>query len=89
MTAWTPWLTACAQLVILMYGGNLVLEGELSVGDLIFFLACLNMLLQPIRMAGFFITMLARAGVAVDRLAEVFDALPEIPNEPSGRLLSN
>ena len=33
MTAWTPWLTACAQLVILMYGGNLVLEGELSVGD--------------------------------------------------------
>ena len=38
MTAWTPWLTACAQLVILMYGGNLVLEGELSVGDLIFFL---------------------------------------------------
>ena len=76
MTAWTPWLTACAQLV-LMYGGNLVLEGELSVGDLIFF-ACLNMLLQPIRMAGFFITMLARAGVAVDRLAEVFDAPPEI-----------
>ena len=85
MTAWTPWLTACAQLVILMYGGNLVLEGELSVGDLIFFLACLDMLLQPIRMAGFFITMLARAGVAVDRLAEVFDAPPEIPNDPSGK----
>ena len=29
--------------------------------------------------------MLARAGVAVDRLAEVFDALPEIPSEPSGK----
>ena len=84
MTAWTPWLTACAQLVILMYGGSLVVEGVLSVGDLIFFLACLNMLLQPIRMAGFFITMLARAGVAVDRLAEVFDSPPEIPDRPSG-----
>jgi ATP-binding cassette subfamily B protein len=84
MTAWTPWLTACAQLVILMYGGSLVLEGMLSVGDLIFFLACLNMLLQPIRMAGFFITMLARAGVAVDRLVEVFDSPPEIPDRPSG-----
>ena len=84
MTAWTPWLTALAQLAIIVYGGHLVMIGELSVGDLIFFLACLNMLLQPIRMAGFFITMLARAKVGVTRLCEVFDAVPEITDAPKG-----
>jgi ATP-binding cassette subfamily B multidrug efflux pump len=84
MTAWTPWLTALAQLAIIVYGGNLVLTGALSVGDLIFFLACLNMLLQPIRMAGFFITMVARAKVGVERLCEVFDAPPEIIDRPTG-----
>ena len=84
MTAWTPWLTALAQLAIIIYGGHLVMINELSVGDLIFFLACLNMLLQPIRMAGFFITMLARAKVGVVRLCEVFDAEPEIADRPSG-----
>jgi len=85
MTAWTPWLTALAQLGIIVYGGHLVMTGALSVGDLIFFLACLNMLLQPIRMAGFFITMLARAKVGVTRLCEVFDAEPEIADRPTGK----
>ena len=89
MSAWMPWLTALSQLTIIVYGGHLVLTGALSVGDLIFFLACLNMLLQPIRMAGFFITLVARAGVGVDRLCEIFDAPPEIADQPSGRALAN
>jgi ATP-binding cassette subfamily B multidrug efflux pump len=74
MTAWMPWLASAAQLLIIIYGGNLVLEDELSVGDLIFFLACLNMLLQPIRMAGMLVTMVQRGAVASRRLYEIFDA---------------
>ena len=85
MSAWMPWLTALSQLTIIVYGGHLVLTGVLSVGDLIFFLACLNMLLQPIRMAGFFITLVARASVGVDRLCEIYDAPAEIVDQPSGR----
>ncbi|MBT3426683.1 MAG: ABC transporter ATP-binding protein [Gammaproteobacteria bacterium] len=87
MSAWMPWLTALSQLTVIVYGGHLVLTGALTVGDLIFFLACLNMLLQPIRMAGFFITLVARAGVGVDRLCEIFDAPAEITDQPSGRAL--
>jgi len=89
MSAWMPWLTALSQLTVIVYGGHLVLTGALTVGDLIFFLACLNMLLQPIRMAGFFITLVARAGVGVDRLCEIFDAPAEITDQPSGRALAN
>ena len=84
MTAWMPWLASAAQLMIIIYGGNLVLENQLSVGDLIFFLACLNMLLQPIRMAGMLVTMVQRGAVATKRLFEIFDAKPEIIDNPSG-----
>ena len=64
MSAWTPLFASIAQLVILIYGGHLVLEGNISVGDLVFFFTCLNMLLQPIRMAGWFITTVQRAAVS-------------------------
>jgi len=84
MTAWMPWLASAAQLMIIIYGGNLVLEDQLSVGDLIFFLACLNMLLQPIRMAGMLVTMVQRGAVATNRLFEIYDAEPEIADNPSG-----
>ncbi|MFT4711937.1 MAG: ATP-binding cassette subfamily B protein [Candidatus Azotimanducaceae bacterium] len=89
MTAWMPWLASAAQLLIIIYGGNLVLEDELSVGDLIFFLACLNMLLQPIRMAGMLVTMVQRGAVASRRLYEIFDAEPEISDQPSGQTPMN
>ena len=83
MMAWMPLFASMAQLLIILYGGNLVLKGEMTVGDLVFFLACLSMLLQPIRMAGMFITIVQRAAVATVRLYEIFDAVPEISDAPS------
>ena len=85
MTAWMPFFASISQLAIIMYGGYLVLDGEISIGDLVFFFACLNMLLQPIRMAGMFVTLVQRAAVATDRLFEIYDAEPEIADNPSHR----
>ena len=84
MSAWMPFFASVSQLTIIMYGGYQVLEGRMTVGDLVFFFACLNMLLQPIRMAGMFVTLVQRAAVAMTRLSEVFDADPEIADRPSG-----
>ena len=84
MSAWMPFFASAAQLVILLYGGHLVLQGLMSVGDLVFFFACLGMLLQPIRMAGMLVMMVQRAAVAVGRLFEIYDAAPEILDAPSG-----
>ena len=83
MMAWMPLFASIAQLIIVMYGGHPVLEGQLSVGDLVFFFACLSMLLQPIRMAGMLVMLVQRAAVATDRLYEIFDAEPEIQDQPS------
>ena len=60
------------------------MNNQMSVGDLVFFLACLNMLLQPIRMAGMMVMLLQRAVVATDRLFEIFDTEPEIEDSPTG-----
>lgn len=83
MTAWMPLFAAISQLTIIIYGGYLVLHGQMTIGDLVFFFACLNMLLQPIRMAGMFVTILQRAAVATDRLFEIYDAEPEISDRPT------
>ncbi len=83
MMAWMPFFASAAQLVIIIYGGHLVLTNELTVGDLVFFLYCLSMLLQPIRMAGMFVTIVQRSAVATDRLYEIYDAVPEIEDRPS------
>ncbi|MDZ7685662.1 MAG: ABC transporter ATP-binding protein [Gammaproteobacteria bacterium] len=61
MSAWMPFFAAAAQLVIVTYGGWLVMQGSMTVGDLMFFLFGINMLLQPIRMAGTFVTLIQRA----------------------------
>lgn len=83
MSAWMPLFASAAQLVIITYGGYLVMHKQISIGDLVFFLSCLNMLLQPIRMAGMFVTMVQRAAVGTRRLFEIFDNDPLIRDEPS------
>lgn len=83
MGAWMPLFASLGHLGILVYGGNLVLSGQISVGELFVFFYFLNMLLQPIRMAGFFVTLLQRAAVSTDRLYEIYDAVPEIEDRPT------
>jgi ATP-binding cassette subfamily B protein len=84
MMAWMPLFAQICQLTILVVGGLQVLEGKITIGDLFVFFYFLNMLLQPIRMAGFMVTLVQRAGVATNRLYEIYDAVPEIVDAPTG-----
>ena len=82
MTAWMPTLAAICSLTILGYGGSLVLDGSLPIGDFVAFFMFVNMVVQPFRVAGFIINLFQRAGVASSRLFEVFDRQPEILDRP-------
>ena len=84
MGAWMPSLAAVCSLTILGYGGFLVLEGQMPVGDFVAFFMFVNMVVQPFRVAGFIVNLFQRAAVASDRLFEVFDLAPEISDAPSG-----
>ncbi len=78
MAAWMPSLAAVCSIVILGYGGSLVLSGAITVGTFTAFFMYVNMVVQPFRVAGFIVNLFQRAAVASDRLFEVFDLAPEI-----------
>jgi ATP-binding cassette subfamily B protein len=84
MAAWMPTLAAVCSIVILGYGGSLVLSGAITVGTFTAFFMYVNMVVQPFRVAGFIVNLFQRAAVASDRLFEVFDLLPEIDDRPTG-----
>ena len=84
MAAWMPSLAAVCSIVILGYGGSLVVAGQITVGTFTAFFMYVNMVVQPFRVAGFIVNLFQRAAVASDRLFEVFDLAPEIDDRPSG-----
>jgi ATP-binding cassette subfamily B protein len=84
MTSWMPSLAAVCSVVILGYGGMMVMNGELTLGTFTAFFMYVNMVVQPFRMAGFVVNLFQRAAVASDRLFEIFDLAPEIVDKPSG-----
>jgi len=65
-------------LVVLWYGGTRVIAGVLSVGDLVAFLAYLNLLAWPTMALGWMISVLQRGRAAMHRLEHVLDTRPDI-----------
>src|SRR5262249_50006158 len=73
MNAWTMLVMTGAELAVLWYGGHRVIEGALTIGQLMFFNSLLTYLLGPIeRLAGVNV-QLQEVLVAVDRLHQVLD----------------
>ena len=54
-------LPALALVAILWYGGHLVLDGQLQIGDLVAFNSYILMLILPLRMAGMLVAQASRA----------------------------
>ncbi len=65
-------------LVVLWYGGSLVIAGRLSLGDLVAFIGYLHLLAWPTMALGWLISLFQRGRAALERLEEIFQASPEI-----------
>jgi ATP-binding cassette subfamily B protein len=73
MDALGMFVTALAGLVILWYGGYRVMDGLLTIGQLMFFYSLLGYLLEPLNRLASVNLKLQDALVAVDRLYQVLD----------------
>jgi ATP-binding cassette subfamily B multidrug efflux pump len=73
--------------LVLWIGGEKVLEGQITVGDLTQFLAFMTILQMPIRQTGMVINGIARASVSGVRLFEILDIVPEVQDKPGARNL--
>ncbi|MGI9272782.1 MAG: ABC transporter ATP-binding protein [Woeseiaceae bacterium] len=80
MVLWMTSLAAICTLIIIGYGGNQVLTGAMPVGNFVAFFMYVNMVVKPFGVAGFIINLFQRAAVASNRLYEIFDLEPEIPD---------
>ncbi len=64
------------------YGGYLVLQGQLSLGEYVAFLYYLGLLRWPMMAAGWVINVLQRGAASMERLNRIFDVQQEIRDAP-------
>jgi len=74
--------------LVLLYGGHLVIEGEIGVGSLLAFSAYVTMISVPFRMFGFVLLQAQRAAASALRIYEILDEQPAIVDRPGARPLS-
>ncbi len=71
-------LGTMGTLVVFWYGGRLVVQGVLTPGDFVAFLSALARLAWPTMALGFMLAIVQRGRASYARLAEVFEAVPEV-----------
>jgi ATP-binding cassette subfamily B protein len=67
-----------AILVLIWYGGNLIISNEVTFGALSAFVAYVSMLIWPIISLGHIVNMYQRASASLKRIVEITEAVPEI-----------
>jgi len=80
-------LPAVALVMILWYGGHLVLDGKMQIGQLVAFNSYILMLVWPLRMSGTMIAMASRMSASAGRVHEVMATDALIADPPRGRAL--
>ena len=65
---------------VLLVGGHQVIDGKITVGDLFQFTGYLALMTFPLEILGWTLATLPRAYAAGIRIAELFEAVPEVQN---------
>ncbi|MCA9936658.1 MAG: ABC transporter ATP-binding protein, partial [Anaerolineales bacterium] len=71
-----------STVAIIWYGGYLVINSQLSLGELVAFTTYMGQLVQPVRRLGMIIPALAMAAASAERVFEILDAQSEVSDAP-------
>jgi ATP-binding cassette subfamily B protein len=82
MNTFGLFVTGLAGIVILWYGGHRVMNGALTIGQLMFFYSLLTYMLEPLERLASLNLKIQEAMVAMDRLHQVIDLEPEPLGKP-------
>lgn len=72
---------------IIWYGGFLVINGQITLGELVAFSTYMGQLIQPVRRLGMIIPALAMAAASAERIFEILDAESEVADAPGAKPL--
>ncbi len=73
--------------IVMNYGNSLILSGEMTAGSFASFVTALLLLYKPTKSLGNTLTNLQNTFVAMARVFELFDFMPEIKNLPNAKKL--
>lgn len=76
-----PWLDGFASslaVIVIVFGGYLVIQGKMTLGDLVAFNGYLWMLNQPMRMSGWLINDVQRFNAACVKIRQMLNTTPKI-----------
>ena len=67
---------------VLLYGGILTIDGEVTIGTIVAFSTYVVLLQAPFRMLGFLMLLSQRAAASAGRIFEILDEVPAITDRP-------
>jgi ATP-binding cassette subfamily B multidrug efflux pump len=84
----TSWLVTVGTILILWFGGQMVMAGTMSVGEVVAFNAYLLMLAAPAQQLTWLVNAGGEAAAGAQRAWEILDHAPEIQSPPNALKLS-
>ena len=87
--ATTTFLITFGTLLILWFGGQMVLNHQLSLGELVAFNSYMLLLATPAQQLGWLVNAGGEAAAGVQRTMEILDHRPEIQSPPDAPVLSH
>ncbi len=75
------------SVAILWYGGTMVIQGRLTLGELVAFTTYLAQLVTPVRYLGMILPAIAMAGASAERIFEILDTVPDVCEKPDAPAL--
>ena len=78
-----PILTTASPVIIIFYGGALVLQGQITIGTFMAFFSYMMMVVMPVRMIGMSLSMFTAAAAGTERIFEILHYEPEVRDAES------
>ena len=77
-------LSYTLTLILMIYGGYMVIQGEISLGDLVKINGYLWMLNVPLRMAGWWVNDIQNFAASLDKIYDTYKESPQVTTPRSG-----
>jgi subfamily B ATP-binding cassette protein MsbA len=83
----SEFLGVCVVAVILYYGGQLVLDGQMDASQFIYFIAIYANMIQPAKSFANGITSIQKGTISADRIFKVMDLQSDIVSKPNATVI--
>ncbi len=67
-------------ILVLWFGGNMIIDGEMGTGNLVSFISYVNQILMSLMMVAMSFTMIVISKASINRIVEVLNDIPDIPD---------